>query len=222
MEERTEALSIQAQKEIETYLENIKDIETFSDTLAISVSPFIGQVETSFKSVDKMVGYKADEGLTMIGDNTGDVSTGHSGRAFYKTKVVDDAKFIKLFQSNLKALFALSGGAVKVFGYFMYQMQGSGGKDTDMIYFDKQECMEFCDYKVHNQVYNGLVELIKKEFIALSTRRHHFYVNPLYAFNGNRVVIVQEFKRKDGLTRAGEMRRIQEYRKGEDIDHEEV
>lgn len=207
--EATNQLSNKAERQLTEYRDKIKDITKLSDAPSISFNPFTPELGSVIEMKRKRVGKEQGMGnVTIIDDKTGAINPGEETKVFYEKKYVDDDKFIKIYQGQLKAMFALSGGGIKVFGYFIYQMQGITGKDIDMIYFNVQECMEFCQYKVHNQVYNGIIELIKKEFIAVAPRNHHYYINPMYIFNGNRVMIYQEFIRKDSLTRASEQKQL--------------
>lgn len=196
---------------MDEYLKAVKDIKKYSEAPECKENPFVPMLSPMIELKRKVSGAENSIGkVTIINDDTGEVTSGDESRVFTEKKYVDNDKFIKVYQGQLKAMFALNGAAIKVFGYFIYEMQGSNGKDKDMVYFNVQECMEFCQYTGHSQVYNGLTELLRKAFIAISPRQNFFYVNPLYAFNGNRIMIYEEYIRKDGLKKAGESRQIEQ------------
>lgn len=209
MEAQNSSLSKSAVRQFTEYSKQVKDIEKYSDAPKCDSNPFLPMLEEVIEMKSRKVGStKGMANLTVLNDDTGEVEAGFSNKAFYGKTYVDDDKFIKIYQHHLKEMFALGGGAIKVFGYFLHEMQGVDGMNKDMVYFNVQDCMDFCTYRTHGQVYKGLTELIKNLFISIAPRTNFFYINPKYAFNGNRILVFQEFIREDGLTRANEQKQL--------------
>ena len=62
-----------------------------------------------------------------------------------------------------------------------------------MIYFDVHAAQQYCKYSTNNSVYRGLTELIRVGFVAKSSKRSHIYVDPRTVFNGNRIIVMEEY-----------------------------
>ena len=106
-------------------------------------------------------------------------------------KFLDKEPFVKLFQSQLKALFNLSQAGVRVFGYLMEQT-----KFDDMILFDWKECQTFTCYNSTSTISRGLVELLDAGFIAKTSKTNLYFINPQIFFKGDRIVLIQEYRKK--------------------------
>lgn len=185
-----------AKDELNEYFERIQGIDTYSDFPNMDHNPFAclltGVIKMDFKTVG------AINGLSMVeytDKKTGEVMEAQENRIFRSKVPVDNEVFAKIYASQLKEMFSLSYSALKVFGYFIKEVQKL--KEVTDVYFRLQECMEFCDYNARSMVYLGLTELILKGFIAKTNRPSTFYVNPLYVFNGKRIAILKEYERVD-------------------------
>lgn len=108
------------------------------------------------------------------------------------SKKVDKASFIKIYKAKLQALFDLTPEALKVLGYFMNK--SPVGKD--LVMFDMDECMERLGYRSNKSVFNGLLVLLEKEFIARANTSKLYFINPAIFFNGNRLTVVEHYERK--------------------------
>lgn len=185
-----------AQDELGKYMNSIQSIDNYSDFPSMDHNPFTCLLTGVVKMDYKTVG--AINGVSMIeytDTNTGEVVNANENRIFRHKEEVDGEKFMKIYTAQLKEMFALSYPSLKVFGYFIKEMQKL--KDTTDVFFRLQDCMDFCDYTSRAIVYRGLTELIQKGFICKTARTSTFYVNPLYVFNGNRIAIYKEYVRND-------------------------
>jgi hypothetical protein len=104
-------------------------------------------------------------------------------------KVVDKGQFTKVYLSAINALFELTPKAQKVFSFFMTAQQ----MNDHQVYFSPERCAELTGYKSPRSIYEGLAELLEKEFIARATDTNFFYINPEICFNGNRLVQFQDW-----------------------------
>jgi len=68
-----------------------------------------------------------------------------------------------------------------------------------MVYIFLPELLDFSQWTSNKQGYTALKELVKAGIIALSTRPGYWFINPAIVFNGDRLLFVQEFKKKKNI-----------------------
>jgi hypothetical protein len=107
---------------------------------------------------------------------------------------VDKEQFVKLLGAGVQLMVDLSPKALKVFIYCLKSLQ----QNSDQIYFDIDECKKMSGYRNHRSVYDGLVELIEKKVMAKANRVNIYFINPQYAFNGNRLVLIRDYIKDEG------------------------
>lgn len=110
-------------------------------------------------------------------------------------KEVDKEEFVKIFNSQLQALFNLSKCALKVLSYFM-----SITKFSDELDFDLEDCKKFTGYSSKESIFNGIAELLDNEIIARGKNPYKYYANPAVFYKGDRIVLLTEYtakKKKD-------------------------
>lgn len=116
---------------------------------------------------------------------------GHT--SFIRQIEVDEDKFTKVYLSQFSAFWDLGKQAIRVFGYIMKQLIPK----QDMFSFFIKECMEDTGYKTHKPIYQGLSDLLEANIIARGPSDSHYFINPLIAFNGDRVTYAKTYvKRK--------------------------
>lgn len=111
---------------------------------------------------------------------------------FMRQIEVDEDKFTKLYLTQFQAFFDLTTAGIRVFGYVMTCMKPK----NDMIYFDRDECMEYTKYKSVESVYRGLTELLNAGIIARGKNDNVYFINPLIIWNGDRARFVTEYVKK--------------------------
>ena len=118
----------------------------------------------------------------------------------------DDAEFVKIFADGVKAAFALSRTAARVFQLVLeqYQAEPMVGGYADSVYlawFDGG--LSGADVGISDRTFQtGLRELLAKNFLA-PRAPNVFWVNPSLFFKGNRVLFVREYVRKQAKSRDG-------------------
>lgn len=127
--------------------------------------------------------------LNAVDPNTGEVV---GNTTFVKKKIVDEDQFTKLYLSQFQAFFDLTQVGLKVFGYIMTCMKAS----SDMIYFDKEACKTYTQYKSSVSIYKGIAELLNGGIIARGWSDSIFFLNPLIVWNGSRVTFVTQYEKK--------------------------
>ena len=194
------AISNEAMDEaLQTYLESVKDIENYSEAPIVTSNPFRSNLKSSIE-----MKYKTEHAINSIGTVeirdtiTGEITSGvGENRIFTRRKFVDNEAFVKIYLNRFRDVMKLSISAIKVFNYLLGEMQKPENINKDQIYFEIKDCMEFCGYTTHNMVYNGLTELISHGFVARSDKPYLIYVDSNVAFNGNRILVFEEYIRKE-------------------------
>lgn len=115
---------------------------------------------------------------------------GHT--SFIRQIEVDEEQFTKVYLSQFSAFWNLKTQAIRVFGYIMTKLIPK--QDTFIFFLD--ECMEYTGYKGKNSIYIGLASLVKNKIIARGRNDSHYFMNPMVAFNGDRVTFAKTYVKK--------------------------
>jgi len=127
--------------------------------------------------------------LQAYDPNSGEI-LGHT--QFIRQIEVDEEQFTKLYLSNFSAFFDLKPQAMKVFGYILTTLI----PNKDEFYFDREDCMEYTGYKSDKSVFIGLASLLNNEIIARGKTDYRYFINPMVAFNGNRITFAKTYVKK--------------------------
>lgn len=127
--------------------------------------------------------------LTVLNPETGEL---HETAFMHTKKMVDNDEFVKVFKAHLQLFFNLSQRALRVLGYFASALK----INDDRVYFDLSDCKEYTKYSATQSIFLGLGELLDKKAIARSDKTNIYFINPAILFNGNRLVVMQEFVKK--------------------------
>ena len=193
-------IDISGQKALHDYMESLEGKSSYSEFPELKSNPFISLLsdELQIRWVKKGKNGEVVSALTnYINTDTGEIEKLQSlegGKMFYQKKVVDSNTYTKIYNKTLKEMFSLSSTALKLFGYFISQIDF---KDKEsMIYMDLDDAMVFCEYdeSSRSMIYKGLTELIQKGFLCKTVRPWTFYMNPKFVHNGDRVSIWQEYE----------------------------
>jgi hypothetical protein len=126
-------------------------------------------------------------------DENGEI-LGHT--SFIRQIEVDEQQFTKLYLSNFSAFFDLSPASIKVFGYIMHQLKPK----NDTFYFLIEECLEHTGYSSKTPIYKALAELVQAEIIARGSHEIIYFINPMIAFNGDRITFAKTYVKKRKVT----------------------
>lgn len=130
----------------------------------------------------------------------GGVVTGHT--AFIQYQEVDEEQFVKLFIGNLSAMWDLSKPALRVLTYIIAEM--SKRPNVTRIDFNMDACKAYTRYASRPPIFDGLTDLLRVGIIARGAHPYQYIYNPLYAFNGDRVVFARGIIRKKIKDRAND------------------
>jgi len=156
--------------------------------VAYSKNPFWEAKEIPIGS--KMVKVSGGQHVSDDGE-----SIAHSG--IHVVRQVDEAEFVKLYTSNVKAIFDLKPTSLKVLQYLMVELQKTPGADAlYLAWVGADEYFSEENLKVSRRSFHrALAEMIEKGFIAESTKPNMFWFNPHLFFNGNRMAFIQEYRK---------------------------
>jgi hypothetical protein len=157
-------------------------------------NPFLKQaVEQVNKNIVKKYKTASKTGekaiLQAFDSTTGEI-LGHT--QFIRQIEVDEDQFAKLYLSNFSAFFDLKPQAIRVFGYILTQLV----PNKDEFLFLLNEAQEYTKYKSSTSVRIGLTSLLQNEIIARGRADNLYFINPMVAFNGNRITFAKTYVKK--------------------------
>lgn len=152
---------------------------------------FIDTVKTRVKRQTNQKGdmyVRAADGVA-VGDAAG----------FWQAYEVESTQFVKLFVRGVKAFKELTGAGTKVFELLYMVMQKA--IDKDRVYLSYAGFDENTIDMSRSTFARGLSELIDKGFLAPAVAPGWYWLNPNYVFNGDRLILVNEYRRKTTTTK---------------------
>lgn len=159
-------------------------------------NPFLDQLVITKKKKQITVSPMGKDDNVLVNRNTGEISGTH----VVTYKQVDDAEFIKLFGANVGLTFDLTSAGIKAFNVLIWSVQYMGmGKDEvpldsltleDYLISNKDKKLSMATFK------RGITDLVKANIIARTFRKGTFFINPNFAFNGDRIAFTVAIERK--------------------------
>jgi len=138
-----------------------------------------------------------ENNVALINTETGDLQGTHV-TTFRK---VDADQFVKLFIANIGLTFNLKSCGIKAFNVLMWTIR-QGSPNRDLFALDKYalECFldsQGEDLKCSQSTFSrGLVDLEKSKIIAKNVRKGWYYINPNFAFSGDRIAFTTIIERE--------------------------
>lgn len=140
---------------------------------------------------------------TWINQGSGEVLATH----LTTYKKVDTQKFVKLFTDNIGLTFGLKPSGVKVFSMLAWCVQ-KDSMNKDLVALDHISLRFFCASTGNkfskSTLTRGLGELEACKIIAKSSRKGHYFINPSFIFNGDRIAFSEVIERDSSLDSHGE------------------
>lgn len=173
---------------------NSKKTNVIQEKLSIRTSekhsknPFIDGAVTEVKGRKKF--YNVVASGDRILSKEGEVKP-FQGVEHKIVKVVDDAEFVKVFSSGVAGIYDLNSSGRKVFSYLLEVVQEN--PNVDRIYLHFMDAAEEPWSISKTTFFNGMSELITKNFVAPSDRQNMFYLNPIMIWNGDRFKFITEY-----------------------------
>ena len=169
-------------------------IQKLTDAPRYSTNPLVDKMDSMPVKIRRTMLKSSDKGMVHTIVNQDGEITGETG--FYRFEEVDTEKFAKVFVSQLAVFWGLTNPGIRVLTYFIEKLH----PNSDIVYFDVKECMEYCHYKTHTQVYKGLVDLINNQVLFRSEKDWRYFINPMIMFNGDRVTFAKTYIKKKNKT----------------------
>lgn len=116
------------------------------------------------------------------------------GTALVTFKQVDSSQFAKLYIDKLKKWSGMRGAATQVFEYLLRNLP----INSDMVYLDMQDAEKMGIARA--SYFRGLAWLLNNQFLAKSVRTNWYYINATIFFNGDRLVLIDIYKRDLGIS----------------------
>lgn len=131
----------------------------------------------------------------MVAPGTGEVvSSGAFG--FVSEKEVDTEEFVKIYLAGIRKYGELSKAGATLFEFVYQAMSGLQAKDKDTVEINYILAQRWKPDFARATYFRGMNELLAKEFIFRSMAADVYFVNVRFMFNGDRLVLVQSYKRK--------------------------
>jgi|TARA_R110002126_G_C10460489_1_gene500253 hypothetical protein len=163
-------------------------------------NPFIENMVVPIRGQAVRLSKLGKDDNILVNQATGEVQGTHV--TTYRR--VDAEQFVKLFTANIALTFDLKAAGIKAFNVLLWCLQNRA-VDRDLIPLDKivldEFLVEYSDRKPPIKLsqptfWRGLAELEKAQIIAKHLRQGWYYINPNFAFNGDRIAFTTVIERK--------------------------
>jgi hypothetical protein len=149
-----------------------------------------GRFRTKITPARTATGQKA----YMISPNTGEV-IGEGTFGFVEERELDSEQFVKVYLEGIKQYGQLSKAGASVFEVVYRTISGASGKDKDTVTLSYFIAQRWNDKLTRRTYERGMNELLEKEFLYRSLAADTYFVNVNFMFNGDRMVVVRQYRR---------------------------
>lgn len=131
----------------------------------------------------------------MIAPGTGEVIA-KGAFAFVEEKEVDSEQFVKMYLAGIRQYGELSKAGALLFEFVYREISGREGKDKDTVAINYLLALKWKPDLAERTYYRGMSELLEKGFLFRSMAADIYFVNVRFMFNGDRMALVQSYRRK--------------------------
>ena len=131
----------------------------------------------------------------MIAPGTGEVIA-KGAFAFVEDREVESEQFVKMYLAGIRRYGELSKAGALLFEFVYREISGRGGKDKDTVSISYLLALEWEPKLTARTYQRGLGELLAKGFLFRSLAADVYFVNVRFMFNGDRMALVQGYRRK--------------------------
>lgn len=162
-------------------------------------NPFLEDMIVPVKGKQVKLSKIGKDNNVLINQDTGEVHGTHVATF----KKVDGEQFVKLFTANIALTFDLSSAGIKAFNVLMWTVQRSA-ISKDEIDFDHLVLTDFLEEHKDKEpplklslatFKRGINELEKSQIVAKTLRQGRYFINPNFAFNGDRIAFTTVIER---------------------------
>jgi hypothetical protein len=131
----------------------------------------------------------------MVAPGTGQV-VANGAFGFVEEKEVDTEEFVKIYLAGIRKYGELSKAGAMVFEFVYKEISGLHAKDKDTVSINYVLAQRWKPDLTRPTYFRGMNELLAKGFIFRSLSADVYFVNVRFMFNGDRMVLVQSYRRK--------------------------
>jgi len=162
------------------------------------INPFLEGMTIPAKDRQIRLSRLGKDDNILVNQQTGEVQGTHVATF----KKVDGEQFVKLFTANVALTFDLSASGIKAFNVLVWALQHKA-LSKDEVYLDTHTREDFIS--AHSQktlrlsqptFARGLSELTKAQIIAKTIRQGCYFINPNFAFNGDRIAFTTVIEKR--------------------------
>lgn len=132
----------------------------------------------------------------MVAPGTGEVVS-KGAFAFVEEREVDSEQFVKVYLEGIRQYGQLSKAGALLFELVYREISGHNGKDRDIVTLNYPLAMIWKPELARATFFRGMKELLEKGFLFRSMGADNYFVNVKFMFNGDRMVLIKDYKRKD-------------------------
>lgn len=162
--------------------------------VAYPINPYVKNEEGNYiltldhKTKTQFIG--TSEGDNFVNTDTGEVIT----TSFIKqTKIVDNLTFVKIYLQEVQILFDLKKPSQKLLEFILTRLI----PNRDEVFIYVPDALQYCQWNAPNQYYKALRGLIEGKILAQSVKSGFYYINPAVIFNGDRMILIKEYRKQD-------------------------
>ena len=138
-------------------------------------------------------------GAYMVTPGTGEViSRGAFG--FVEEKEIDSEQFVKIYLAGVRQYGELSKAGALLFEFVYKEISGRNSKDKDTVTLNFLLAQRWKADLSRRTYERGMNELLEKGFLYRSLAADIYFVNVRFMFNGDRMVLVQSYRRKGSVS----------------------
>lgn len=134
-------------------------------------------------------------GAVIVAQESG-VILGKGAIGFVEETEVDAEEFVKIYLAGVRKYGELSKAGALLFEYVYHQMSGVDAKDRDTVALNFLWAKKWKPDMSERTYQRGLSELLTKQFLFRSMSSDLYFVNVRFMFNGDRIALVQSYRRK--------------------------
>lgn len=131
----------------------------------------------------------------MVAPGTGEV-VAQGAFGFVQEKIVDSEEFVKIYLAGIRRYGELSKAGALLFEFVYREISGRAGKDRDTVLLNYVLAVEWNSGISRRTYERGMSELLEKGFLFRSMAADMYFVNVRFMFNGNRMVLVESYRRR--------------------------
>lgn len=133
-------------------------------------------------------------GAIIVAQESG-VILGKGAIGFVEETEVDAEEFVKIYLAGVRKYGELSKSGALLFEYVYHEISGQDAKDRDKVGLNYRWAKIWKPDLTERTYQRGLSELLAKQFIFRSIAQDVYFVNVRFMFNGDRIALVQSYRR---------------------------